>query len=133
MEPSGNDVFNLNQSNFMPIIELKAINSTFVKSLDIFEDGLSDSKKIKDGINIDVSKLRNYFEIMIAVRERTTDTNLYSIIPYRRCKEQDFVVKNFNYQKFLCPDLTDKNKHLLRVQNYYNNLQRRVSFSVEIA
>lgn len=85
--------------------------------------------------NVDTDKIRNYFEIQVAVRNRSKGDSLYSMIPFRRCRQSDtdFSSKNIDFTKFLCPDFTDLNKDLYTVQNYYNNLQDRVSFSLEVA
>lgn len=33
----------------------------------------------------------------------------------------------------LCPDFTPESKKLFTVQNFYNNLKQRVSFSIDVA
>lgn len=129
--------YEIDSKNFLPIISMHALDEEVAKQLDIFKDGLTESEKISDYMNVDVSKLRSYFDLRVSVRNRTTGESVYSIIPFRQCTKEDtdydFNAKNMDETKLLCPDFNSKTKELFTVKNFYTNLKHRISFSVDVA
>ena len=76
---------NINETSFLPIIEINDHN---------FDSNYADNLKEYDifdkNSKLDLIKLKSYFDIKLAVRNRTHVTDIYYNINFRLCKATDF-------------------------------------------
>lgn len=112
----------INSFNFMPSISLTAFDKDNAME-DIYHHGVDITT-----VAVDYEKLKDYFDVVLAVRHRHDGESIFYEVPFRNCKNSDFEERNLPVSasnskvlKYrLCPDIEDKD-FFYQVKNGYSN------------
>jgi hypothetical protein len=127
----------LANENFMPHFEISKLDPNVdPKSFDVWADDR--------GEVLDISKLRNYIEILIDINiivdNKNEKYNRHIYKTFKNCDLADFTDKGFpvdgsfkaKVPSLLCPDLSEKPEQFM-VEGKYTNSSFRQSFSIEVS
>lgn len=118
----------MNMTKFLPYLEIQTLRD--------IENGVYSIFKTNE---VNYTELLTFIEPMIHIQERSNDQSKYLVIPFRKCKLEDFTLRDFEPDQkmaekigtYICPDAPSDFDYY-RVENKYTNYTYRVSFSVDI-